>query len=54
VVLYGVLVAAALLYLLPLMAMMFTSLKTMPEITGLAPFERNTILTPPQAPSFAA
>ena len=53
-ILYAVLIVAALLYLLPLVAMVFTSLKTMPEITGLAPFERNNILTPPQAPTLAA
>lgn len=51
---YAVLLVAAAFYLFPLMAMVFTSLKSMPEITGLAPFEDNTILTPPRAPSFAA
>jgi glucose/mannose transport system permease protein len=34
--------------------MVFTSLKGMPEITGMAPFENNTILTPPREPSFEA
>nr|MCU0911137.1 carbohydrate ABC transporter permease [Paracoccaceae bacterium] len=30
------------------------SLKSMPEITGLPPFETNTILSPPQSPSLDA
>ncbi|PID63937.1 MAG: sugar ABC transporter permease [Gammaproteobacteria bacterium] len=51
VVLYTVLIVAALFFLMPLMAMVFTSLKSMPEITGSAGFENNTILTPPRAPT---
>ena len=54
VVVYFILIVAALLYLFPIVAMVFTSLKSMPEITGLAPFESNTILTPPRNPSLAA
>ena len=51
---YAVLVVAAALFLVPLVAMVFTSLKSMAEITGLPPFETNTILTPPRAPTLAA
>jgi glucose/mannose transport system permease protein len=51
---YAVLVLAALGFLVPLVAMLFTSLKTMPEITGMAPFEGSTILSPPRAPSLDA
>jgi glucose/mannose transport system permease protein len=51
---YFVLLVSAAFFLMPLMAMIFTSLKTMPEITGAAGFENNTILTPPQDPSTAA
>jgi glucose/mannose transport system permease protein len=51
---YFVLLVSAAFFLMPLMAMIFTSLKTMPEITGAAGFENNTILTPPQNPSTAA
>jgi glucose/mannose transport system permease protein len=51
---YAVLVVAAIGFLVPLAAMVFTSLKGMPEITGMAPFENNTILTPPREPSFEA
>ncbi len=54
VLIYAVLLLAALFFLMPLAAMVFTSLKTMPEITGAAGFESNTILTPPQAPSTEA
>lgn len=51
---YATLILAAIAFLIPLIAMIFTSLKSMPEITGMAPFENNTILTPPQAPTFEA
>jgi glucose/mannose transport system permease protein len=51
---YFVLLVSAAFFLMPLLAMIFTSLKTMPEITGAAGFENNTILTPPQDPSTAA
>jgi glucose/mannose transport system permease protein len=51
---YAVLVLVALGFLVPLVAMLFTSLKTMPEITGMAPFQGSTILSPPRAPSFEA
>ena len=51
---YGALLLAAAFFLMPLLAMVFTSLKSMPEITGAAGFENNTILTPPRAPTFAA
>ncbi len=51
---YGVLVIAAVAFLLPLVAMIFTSLKSMPEITGAAPYGETTILTPPRDPSLAA
>ena len=43
---YGVLIVAAALFLVPLVAMIFTSLKTMPEITA----PTNTIFTPPIDP----
>ena len=51
VAVYAILIVAASLMVMPLVAMIFTSLKTMPEITGADPFGRNTILTPPQAPT---
>ena len=51
---YAVLLVSAVFFLMPLVAMVFTSLKTMPEITGAAGFENNTILTPPKAPTLAA
>ena len=54
VIVYGVLIFAAALFLVPLVAMIFTSLKSMPEITGAAPYQNNTILTPPRDPSFDA
>lgn len=54
VVVYTVLIVAAAIYLVPLVAMLFTSLKSMAEITGLPPYQNNTILNPPRDPSFAA
>ena len=51
---YMFLFVSALFFLLPLMAMIFTSLKTMPEITGAAGFEDNTILSIPQQPALDA
>ncbi len=51
---YAVLLISAAFFLMPLVAMIFTSLKTMPEITGAAGFENNTILTPPKEPSIGA
>ncbi|MCT4683137.1 MAG: carbohydrate ABC transporter permease [Roseicyclus sp.] len=51
---YLVLLVAAALFLVPLVAMVFTSLKTMPEITGGAGFETATILSPPRLVSFEA
>jgi len=48
---YGVLAIAAVFFLMPVMAMIFTSLKTMPEILGSVPYENNTILTPPRNPT---
>jgi glucose/mannose transport system permease protein len=51
---YLVLLISAAFFLMPLVAMIFTSLKTMPEITGAAGFETNTILSPPKAPTGAA
>ena len=51
---YLVLLLSAAFFLMPLVAMIFTSLKSMPEITGAAGFENNTILTPPKEPSVAA
>ncbi len=53
-VLHVVLVLAAAGFLLPLVAMVFTSLKGMPEITGQAPYGDSTILSMPRDPSFAA
>ena len=47
---YGVLIVAAALFLVPLIAMIFTSLKTMPEITA----PTNTIFTPPIDPTLFA
>ena len=52
VMIYSVLALAAVFFLLPLAAMVFTSLKTMPEITGAAGFETSTILTPPRDVTF--
>lgn len=52
--LYILLVSAAAAFLLPLVAMVFTSLKTMPEIIGLAPFTGSNILTIPREPSLEA
>lgn len=52
--LYTVLLVCAAAFLLPLVAMVFTSLKSMPEITGVGEFASSTILTPPQSPTFAA
>ncbi|MCW5221471.1 carbohydrate ABC transporter permease [Verminephrobacter aporrectodeae subsp. tuberculatae] len=54
IALYAVLVLAAFGFLVPLVAMLFTSLKTMPEILGMAPFEGSTILSPPRAMSLDA
>ena len=51
---YMFLFISALFFLLPLMAMIFTSLKTMPEITGAPGFEDNTILSIPQQPALDA
>jgi len=51
---YAVLIIAAIGFLVPLIAMIFTSLKSMPEITGMVPFEDNTILTPPRQPTLEA
>ena len=51
---YAVLIVAAALFLLPLVAMAFTALKSVPEITGPPPFQTNTIPTPPQEPSLDA
>ncbi|MEM8788667.1 MAG: carbohydrate ABC transporter permease [Pseudomonadota bacterium] len=51
---YAVLLIAAVFFLLPLVAMVFTSLKTMPEITGAPGFENANILTPPQDPTLEA
>lgn len=51
---YAVLIIAAILFLMPLVAMIFTSLKSMPEITGSAPYGPSTILTPPQDPTLEA
>ncbi len=51
---YLVLLLAACFFLLPLVAMVFTSLKTMPEITGSEGFENSTILSPPSIVSFEA
>lgn len=48
---YATLCASAVFFLMPVMAMIFTSLKTMPEILGRAPFENNTILTLPRQPT---
>lgn len=53
-IVYLVLLVAAVLFLVPLVAMIFTSLKTMPEITGMAPHQNNTIFTPPAALDFTA
>lgn len=52
--LYIILLIAAAGFLLPLVAMVFTSVKSMPEITGMVPFEGSTILSPPKAPTFDA
>lgn len=54
VAIYAVLAVAAAFFLLPLVAMVFTSLKTMPEITGAEGFEGSTILTPPRLISLEA
>jgi len=51
---YAVLALAVVFFLMPLVAMIFTSLKTMPEITGAPGFEGNTILSPPSVLSFEA
>ena len=51
---YLVLLLAAALFLVPLVAMIFTSLKTMPEITGAPGFEGSTIFSPPRLISFEA
>ena len=52
--LYLVLLLAAAAFLLPLVAMVFTSLKSMPEIIGLAPFAGSNILTIPKEPTLEA
>ncbi|MDJ0820838.1 MAG: carbohydrate ABC transporter permease [Paracoccaceae bacterium] len=54
IMVYTFLLLAAALFLMPLAAMVFTSLKSMPEITGAVGFENNTILTPPRAPTLEA
>lgn len=51
---YAVLLVSAAFFLMPLVAMIFTSLKTMPEITGATGFEDNTILSLPSAPTLDA
>ncbi|MEM1287194.1 MAG: carbohydrate ABC transporter permease [Pseudomonadota bacterium] len=51
---YAVLILAAIFFLTPFIAMVFTSLKTMPEITGAPGFENNTIFSPPREISFEA
>ncbi|MDY0747289.1 carbohydrate ABC transporter permease [Paucibacter sp. R3-3] len=51
---YAMLLVAAVFMLVPLVAMVFTSLKSMPEITGLAPYSGGTILSIPVDPSFDA
>ena len=51
---YMFLFVSALVFLLPLIAMIFTSLKTMPEITGAPGFETNTILSLPKEPGLEA
>lgn len=51
---YAVLAIAVVFFLMPLVAMIFTSLKTMPEITGAPGFEGSTILSPPSVLSFEA
>jgi len=52
--LHALLILAAIGFLVPLAAMVFTSLKGMPEISGVAPYEGSTILSLPRAPSFEA
>ena len=52
--LYAALALAAAGFLLPLVAMVFTSLKSMPEILGRAPFEGSNLLTLPRAPTLEA
>ena len=54
IIIYTILILTAALYLIPLVAMIFTSLKSMPEITGMSPYEGNTILTFPKDPSLEA
>lgn len=51
---YLILMLAAAFFLLPLIAMVFTSFKTMPEITGAPGFENSTILSPPSTLSLEA
>lgn len=53
-IIYLVLIIAAMFFLLPLAAMLFTSFKTMPEITGGPGFENSTILSPPRVWSVEA
>lgn len=53
-VIYAILLVSAAAFLMPLVAMVFTSLKSMPEITGLGEYASNTILTPPRDPSLEA
>jgi glucose/mannose transport system permease protein len=53
-IIYLVLIIAAMFFLLPLAAMLFTSFKTMPEITGGPGFETSTILSPPRVWSVEA
>ena len=53
-VIYLLLVLAAAGFLLPLVGMVLTSLKTMPEILGLAPFEGSHLLSLPKSPSVEA
>jgi glucose/mannose transport system permease protein len=51
---YAILVLAAVAMLVPLLAMVFTSLKSMPEITGMSPYEGSTILSLPRSPTLDA
>lgn len=53
-VVYFILALAAVFFLIPLAAMIFTSLKTMPEITGAPGFETATIFSPPRELSLDA
>lgn len=53
-IIYAVLLVSAAAFLMPLVAMVFTSLKSMPEIMGMGEYASNTILTPPQSPTLEA